>query len=199
MALYADTFLDSDGDSNGGTVGIRIPSLGSYDLNPRGIKIAQVIVAAGDDTGNTARVAVDTTPAATSDTDADIFVDTQETVGIFNLEADSDKPEQGIWVTSVLPVGITAFTASVIMNIGDTDDANGWVDSAIFLVTSTNVGLSSGTTDDTSDDFLYNFFGGKFYATSSGQVDLLITGADPAAGRLAVYASYFLTDKAGGG
>lgn len=167
---------------------VRIPALGEYDLSPRAIKVGECIIASGDTAG---------TPAATSDTDANWYSDTQEILVAFGIEGSSDVADQGIWVTEVRSLVITPFTASVNINVGDTDDTDGWGNEAAIGATATGQLLLTGSDDADYDNMAIMAAFGKHYATSSGVIDVGISGADPAAGRLAVYASYFYCDRAG--
>lgn len=201
MALYRSTDIAGD-DSNGNAGGIRVPAIGEYDLNPRGVKVGNVLLVAGDDTGNvTSGIIDDTSPAATSDTDADIIIDSAQTqLGLFNVEGDSDAPDVGVWVLDVVGVVVTAWAGLSAYTLGDTDDVNGWGDDTLSAaVTSTNQGDSVAMTNfDTAGDYAFRLAGGKHYATSSGTIEAAITG-DATAGRMAFFCTYFRTDKSGGG
>ncbi len=201
MPIYRSTDLGNGADSNGGLAGVRVPAIGEYDLNPRGIKVGNVLLVAGDDTGNVSGNIDDTSPAATSDTDADIIIDSAVTeLGLFNVEGSSDAPDVGIWLVDVVGVIVTAWAGLSAYVLGDTDDVNGWGDDTFSAgVTSTNQGDSVALTNlDTAGDYEYRFHGGKHFATSSGTVQMAITG-DPTAGRMAFFCTYFQTDKSGGG
>jgi hypothetical protein len=150
------------------------------------MKVAQSIVAAGDTTGAAAA-------ASDSNTFVNFFTDTQEAaLEIFNVEG------PGIWIADVMPIVVTAFTASVTMTIGDTDLVDGWAHNSIILPTTTDQGYQASDSADFVDPSLFRDNGGhgKYYPTSSGTVELVTAGADVAAGRLAVYAEYFVADNA---
>lgn len=173
----------------------QIPAIGlpGYDIALGGfMHFAQVIVAAGDDTGNSSDVhgaMPDTAPAATSDTDANMLLDSAETVDIFRVEATATRP---IWVTSVAAYVVTAWTASVTIAVGDTNNAAGWVQSTSFGPTATSTFLIPTFADTylTSDEFPgYGMKGGRIWAASSGHIGIVMV-TDPTAGRLAVYAQY---------
>ncbi len=192
MPFYAD----SDG------VGVRIPTLGEQlpPLYSGGFAgYAMAVVVAGDDTGNSSAnygAVPDTAPAATSDTDADILVDTQEAFDIFNIEASA---AEAIWVTSVSAAVMTAWTASVTLTMGDTDNAQGWAEAAMFGATTTDQGLTVPSTGSASVDtsHIYWINHGRLFAASSAHIGATIAGADPAAGRLAVFAQYARVFRAG--
>jgi hypothetical protein len=174
----------------------RIPPLGlpGMDVALGGfLHFGQVIVAAGDDTGNSSDVhgpIPDTAPAATSDTDVDMLLDSAETVDIFRVEATASAP---IWVVAVRANIVTAFNASVTITVGDTNDALGWVQSTDFGPTATSTNLNFGTVYTavpTSDNQShYNLRSGRTWAASSGHIGIVMV-TDPTAGRLAVYAAY---------
>jgi len=169
----------------GGTV--RLPALGEYDVgSARAMKVAQCIVAAGSTAGAAAA-------ASDSNTFVNHFTDTQEAaLALFNVEG------PGIWVADVLSVVVTAFTASVTMTLGDTDLVDGWGHSEIILPTTTDQGYQASDSADQVDPSLFRDNGGKgkYMAASSAAVELVTAGADIAAGRLAVYAEYFVADNA---
>lgn len=164
---------------------VRIPALGEYNLNPFGINIAECVLAAGSSDGG---------PAATSDTDANYLLDTQDcSIELFNVEGGSDSDNSpGVYVYSVIPVVVTLFTASVTMTIGDTDSAAGWFADAGFDVSATGQVIVTGSDDKDDDYFPYNNALGKFYPTSSGTIEAIVAGTtNIVAGRLHVYAMYF--------
>ncbi len=201
MPIYRSSDLENGADSNGALGGVRVPALGEYDLNPRGIKVGNVLLVAGDDTNNVSGLIDDTSPAATSDGDADIIIDSAVTeLGLFNLEASSDAPDVGVWVIDVYGVVVTGWAGLSAYILGDTDDVNGWGDDTFSAaVTSTNQGDSAAMTNlDTAGDYAFRLAGGKHYATSSGTIEMAVTG-DPTAGRMAFFCTYFQTDKSGGG
>lgn len=166
----------------------RIPALGARG---RKINVAEAIIVVGDS---------DETIANTSDDEAgfDFMIDTQGDMEIFNIEAgsDSDASGEAVWVQSVLSVILTAFSGTVTMTLGDTDDVDGWgVDTAIAPLSS-GTGLTAAKQD--TADYAYGVAGGKWYLSSSGTIELVTGTADPAtAGRMAVYAVYFRCDRAG--
>ena len=173
----------------------QIPALGlpGYDVALGGfMHFGQVIVAAGDDTGNSSDAhgaMPDTAPAATSDTDANMLLDSAETVDIFRVEATVTRP---IWVSAVRGQIITAFNASVTISLGDTNNTVGWQQSTQFGPTATSTVAytlgpeSSATTDEQAG---YILQGGRIWSNSSGHIGAIFV-TDPTAGRLAVYAMY---------
>ena len=164
----------------------QLPMLG--ELYPQALNVLEVCIASGTTDG---------VPTATSDSDADFMVDTQDNdFQIINIEGGSDSDNgRGVYVLNVLPVVVTLFTASVTATLGDTDDAGGWGADAGFDVSVSCTGALIGGSDDVDDDnWPYNNQGGKFYPTSSGQVEFAFAGTtNIAAGRLHVYALYFQT------
>ncbi len=191
MPFYAD----SDG------VGVRIPALGVQDspLYQGGfMSFAMAVVVAGDDTGNSSAnygAVPDSAPAATSDTDADIIIDTQEAFDIFNIEGASPN---NIWIPDVSMVVETAFTASVTMTLGDTDDALGYGSTVMCIPTSTTKGLTIASSAALGTDDVYILRRGLTHTASSAHIGMTVAGADPAAGRLAVFASYARVHRLGG-
>ncbi len=193
MPFYAD----SDG------LGVRIPALGSQGaplITGGFVEFGVAVVAAGDDTGNSSATwgaVPDTAPAAATDTDADILVDTQEAFDIFNVEANA---AENIWICQLQVQTITAFTASVVIDFGDTTLADGWMRQEEAVVVTTDRGHAATDTADQVDMGIYQENGGKgvVWAASSGHVGATIAGADPAAGRLAVFVQYARVFHAGG-
>ena len=181
-------YTDSD------SVAPRIPALGlpGQDIALGGfIHFGQVVIAAGDDTGNSSDVhgpMPDTAPAATSDTDADILFDSQETLDILRVEATAAEP---VWLVKLGANVVTAWTAAVTLTIGDTNDAQGWITSAGLTATTTDLGGLAGDSESTANNGGYNVSGmGRIWAASSGHVGVVIGGANPTAGRLAVCVAY---------
>ena len=175
----------------------RIPPLGlpGNDVKLGGfVHFGQVIVAAGDDTGNSSDAhgpMPDTAPASTADTDADILLDSAETLDVFRVEASATNP---IWLLNVKSNVIRAFTASVTITVGDTNNIAGWQQSTNYgpTATSTNLlfGLVGADSVLTSDEqSAYTIQGGRTWAASSGHIGIAVV-TDPTAGRLAVYAAY---------
>ena len=191
MALYRD----SD------NAGVRIPALGVQDspLYQGGfMSFAMAVVVAGDDTGSTGHSAVgipSSSPAATSDGDADIVIDTQAAFDIFNIEA---ATPENVWIPDVSMVVETAFTASVTMTLGDTDDALGYGSTVMCIPTSTTKGLTIASTAALGTDDVYIGRRGLTHTASSAHIGMTVAGADPLAGRLAVFASYARVHRLGG-
>lgn len=193
MPFYAD----SDG------LGVRIPALGAqgavgYHGGP--LEFAVAVVVAGDDTGNdtsTYGSVPDTAPAATSDTDADILLDTQEAFDIFNVEASA---AENIWICQLQVQTITAWTTSVTIDFGDTTTADGWMRTEEVTPVTTDRGHVASDSADQVDMGLYQENGGKgiVWAASSAHIGATVGGADPAAGRLAVFVQYARVYRAGG-
>ena len=160
----------------------QIPVLGEY--YPGGINVAECIIVSGDSDG---------TPTATSDSDADFMIDTVCEIDIFNIEggSDTDATSGGVWIIGVQAMIVTAFTATVNIQLGDCDDSDGWAAEAGIGATSTSIVFIAGSDDADVANFAYSHVGGKFYGTSSGNMKLTVDTADPAVGRLAVYALYY--------
>ena len=172
----------------------RLPPFGEYGGAPwRAMKVAEFVWAAGSDT--TAFVAV---AATDSDSFVDALVDTQETFAAFEVGYDP------VFVQEVRMRVITAFTSSVTHTIGDTDAADGWLVAANIGSTTAYTGVlqrPEGSTDGLgigSTAEIYANSGGKFFDASSSDdsLDIVIGGADPAAGRGAMYVAYFTADHA---
>jgi hypothetical protein len=152
----------------------RIPQLGEYDVDPKAVKVASIIVASGDSDGD---------PTAATDSDADMVTDTQETINLFAVQANTLVFDCKGYVE-------TAFTASVTITLGDSDDVAGWMSAG--NLGATTVGITNVVDSDAldSDDIAaYAYDGGKLYA-SAQTIDAVIGGADPAAGRLRVWCRY---------
>ena len=173
----------------------RLPPFGEYDLGPsRALKIAEFVWAAGSDT--TAFVAV---AATDSDSYVDALVDTQETFAAFEVGYDP------VFIKEVSARILTAFTAAVTHTVGDTDDADGYLTEANIGSTTAYSATVNAPLRDVSTDgstlMVYSNAGGsqgKFYDASSSDdsLDIVIGGADPSAGRGALYVAYFTADHA---
>ena len=165
----------------------RLPPLGDYDLNFRAQKVAEIVWAAGTDTTNFLAVA-----ASDSDSFVDWLVDTQETFAAIECGYDN------VFVKTVDVRIVTAFTASVAHTVGDTDDADAYRLAANIGSTTAGVTAPNPTSDEGGSDELYRIAGGKMYdgSSSDDSVDIVIGAADPAAGRAAMYISYFVCDNA---
>ena len=166
----------------------RIPPLGLPGMDTKlggFLHFGVVVVAAGDDTGNSSDVhgtMPDTAPASTADTDADILLDSAETVDVFRVEASAANP---IWVRDVAAQVVRLFNASVTIAVGDTNLAGGWI--VAQSATTTDLTLM-GDSDALTSDF-YTAARGRVWAASSGHIGIAVV-TDPTAGRLAVYAMY---------
>jgi hypothetical protein len=145
----------------------RIPQLGEYvGGSPKDLKFASVILA-----------------ATSSDSDENIVSDTQETVSVFQVQA-------GTFVRSVGAYVATAFTASVTLALGDSDDTEGWMSAARIGATSTGIlAIVDSDALDSDDIAVYESAGGKYYPAEQS-IDVVIGGADPAVGRLVVWIIY---------
>jgi|SRR3972149_3962634 len=154
-----------------------VPPLGDADLYPHALKMASIIVA-----------------ATTSDGDEDIIVGSDTAlVNLFDVQAN-------VWVANVVGVVETAFTASVALGLGDSDQAFGWA--SAVMVGATSTGLFNPNVDSdalTSDDLpVYKFPSmGKHYP-SSQTIDLEYSGAEAAVGRLRVVIFYANLGSSGG-
>jgi hypothetical protein len=138
------------------------------------MKMASIIVAAGDSDG---------TATNSSDTDANIFSDTQETIPLFKVKANTH-------VLGVYGFVETAFTASVTLTLGDSDAAVGYMQASNIGATTAGVGRPADSDALSSDNTdIYELFGGKFYSADQ-DINLVIGGADPATGRLRVIIKY---------
>lgn len=171
--------------STNGSTSIFLPAYGEYDLNPRAMKVAECIIASGTTDGAA-------TAASDSNAGVDFFTDTQEDWFIFAA------PNGGVWVRDIVGAVQVAFTASVSITIGDTGDTDGWANAVSIGATSTGIRLTLPTSDDGDiAQNAYRMSGGKWLALDSDTntgVELDIAGADPAVGRMTVYAMYFAID-----
>ena len=203
---------------------VRLPLLGEYGGNARSVKVAQIILAAGDSgdsvTHTTSTVAGNqhaynggnagqATAASDSNTFVNFFVDTSmtdtvDTDGPLDLvdfgNAGDAGSGAGVVVKDLMCVVETAFTAGVEFVIGDTDDVDMWFMDTLGVVTSTNQGSSVSWIGSTAGDNQGRIMGGKYYTGAEGDSDEIAIGsdasqADIAAGRLAVYITYFIADN----
>mgnify|MGYP001559622672 CR=1 FL=1 len=181
-------------NSDSGGLAPQIPDVSNYPAGFRtgALEFFEVVVAAGDDTGNAATVwgaIPDTAPAATSDTDVDLLFDSAETVDILRVEASAAEP---IWIFQVASAVPTVWAGATAATIGDTNNAAGWLSAVQTAVASTGLNNVLDIDSDifTSDDqnpYVYSH--GRNWAASSGHIGIAFTG-DATAGRLAVYGAY---------
>lgn len=152
----------------------RLPQYGE-PVNPGVVYAKSIIVAATSSDGDEAVV-------LGSDT---------ENVNLFDVAANTR-------VFDVKGYVETAFTASVTLSIGDSDDIAGFQSQASIGATSTgNLLVVDSDALDSDDVAAYTFSGGKFYP-SSQSIDLDVSGAVPAVGRLRVDVLYAAWDSTSG-
>lgn len=107
---------------------------------------------------------------------ADVQFDAQETLAVFDVPANT-------LVLDVLAYTDTAWTTSVTLNVGDGDDADGWLATAKVAPTSAQTdGLAKRTTKATAEAYA----GGKLY-TAADTIDVVIGGATPVVGETDIY------------
>lgn len=167
----------------------RIPMLGEYDLNNRAQKVFEATWAAGTDTAAYVAVA-----ATDSDSLVDFLCDTQETF------AAVECGYEPVFVEHVMVRVITAFTASVTHTVGDTDDVDAYLVSANIGSTTAYTGAVNAparSSDEGGSDEIYKLVDGKFYdgSSSDDSIDIVLGGADPAAGRAVIFVKYFVADN----
>jgi len=104
------------------------------------------------------------------------------TFDLFDLSSD-------MWVKEVRTQVATAFTASVTITIGDSDDVDGWLTAAtIAATTAVATGLMKSSMTSDSDNS-YGMARGRKYGTAQ-PIQAVIAGAAPAVGTLNVYLEY---------
>lgn len=116
----------------------------------------------------------------------------QAVYDLFDLNVDN------IFVEEIRTRVTTAWTASVTITVGDSDDADGWMTAATLAAT-TAVADSSGLfkTSGTADsDNAYGIGGGRLYPNSSdgNRIQMTVGGATPAAGELEVVMKYMIME-----
>ena len=161
--------------------GLSIPLIGEGFL-PDGVYIARVQLGGGAASDYTRTD--DTTVEHSTGSNGFLTSDSQSDSAIlFSIEASTGLPifVHGVWAD--VPV---AFTASVAISIGDSDDALKWIASSDLVPTSTNAGIPASTLIVGSSAA---GVGGKLY-TSTNEILALVTGADPTTGLLNVYVMY---------
>jgi len=145
-----------------------LPKVGEFDVWPRALKIDRVIVA-----------------ATSSDGDEDILAGASgtEDIALWDIRA-------GTYVESIFCNIETAWTASVTLEVGDTTDIDGWLDTLQVAATSTSDALIFSTNSaDTAETPFYVNQGGKYFA-DSGVIELDVSGATAAVGRAIFYIKY---------
>ena len=147
---------------------VLLPKVGEFDLWPRSVKIDRVIVAATSSDGDEDLIA-----GATGTEDAVLW----------NVQA-------GTYVESIFCAIDTAWTASVTLEVGDTTDIDGWLDTLQVAATSTSDAMIFSTNSaDTAETPFYVNQGGKYYQ-SSGAIELDVSGATAAVGRAVFFIKY---------
>ncbi len=152
----------------------RLPQLGQHDTYPTGVKVASIIVG-----------------ATSSDGDENIV-----TVGSDSEELIAFRIAKNTHVYDVVPLVETAFTANVNVNVGDTDDTDGWA--AEIAIGATTISRNLVYTSDGSSNLQYNARGGKFFPTSSGVIEVGFSTATAAVGRLRLIVRYAFLGSSGG-
>src|SRR3990170_1916566 len=148
-----------------------LPRVGEFDIWPRALKIDRVIVA-----------------ATSSDGDEDIVLGTGTATGTQDVVLWAVSA--GTYVESIFCNIETAFTASVTLEVGDTADIDGWLDTLQVAATSTSDALIFSTNSaDTAETPFYVNQGGKYFA-DSGVIELDVSGATAAVGRAIFYIKY---------
>lgn len=108
-----------------------------------------------------------------------------DTTGTFDLF----QVKEGTFVHEVRTCVNSAFNASVTITIGDSDDPDGWLTSAVIAPqTAVTTGLfkSSATADS---DNAYGIAGGKYYSNSQ-PIQAVFGGTAPTQGKLEVLVYY---------
>lgn len=109
----------------------------------------------------------------------DVLGIAQATYSLFTVPA-------GVLVLNVMCYTLTAWTASVVLNIGDSAATNGWLATAKVAPTSAQTnGIVKSSSVATADTYA----GGKYYAAAS-TIDAIITVATPAVGLTYVWVEY---------
>lgn len=204
---------------------LRLPLIGEYGSNNPAVKVAQIIIAAGDSgdsvthttsttAGNQHAYAGGNTGLATAASDSNTLVnfftdtaqsDTVDTNGPLDLVDFSGLGGgtvvgHGVVIKDLFVAVETAFTASVLMEIGDTADDDGWWASTHAPITSTSAGAALAPQWDTAADFAFRTVGGKYFSgqeADSEEVAMGSQGSQPdiAAGRLSIWINYFNADN----
>ena len=204
---------------------VRLPLLGEYGSNAQVVKVAQLIIAAGD-SGDSFSNATSTvagnqhaysggrnglaTAASDSNTLVNFFgdsnpsdtVDTDAPLDLVDFGNLGDAGSgAGVVVKELMVVVETAFTANVEFQIGDTEDIDFFFQDTMGVVTSTSWGSSVAFIGSTSGDYQARISGGKYYTGAEGDSDeiaLIDPGSEATdwlAGRLGVYLTYFIADN----
>src|SRR3972149_5328671 len=125
-----------------------LPKVGEFDIWQRAMKIDRVIVA-----------------ATSSDGDEEIVLGTGTATGTQDVVLWAVSA--GTYVESIFCNIETAFTASVTLEVGDTADIDGWLDTLQVAATSTSDALIFSTgSADTAETPAYVVAGGKYYAAA---------------------------------
>ena len=145
-----------------------LPKVGEFDLWTRAIKFDRVIVA-----------------ATSSDGDEDVIAGATgtEAFTLWDVAA-------GTYVESIFCSVDTAWNASVTLEVGDTTDIDGWLDTLQVAATSTSDALIFSTgSADTAETPFYQHQGGKYYQ-STGLIELDVSGATATVGRAVFFIKY---------
>jgi len=100
----------------------------------------------------------------------------------------------GVWVQEIRTNVNTAFTASVAIDIGDSDDDDGWVSYGLCAATTavTSGAYKSSLTTDSAAN-AYGIAHGKIY-TSTQAIQAKVWGAAPSAGELEILCQYVVLE-----
>jgi hypothetical protein len=114
------------------------------------------------------------------------FASTNDVVTIAQTAYSLFAVKAGTFVRAVYAYVVTAFTASVTLDIGDATDVDGFLATAKIAPTSADtnsvlVATYAGTAE------AYN--GGKFYSADTN-INITVGGANPLAGKLVAYMEY---------
>ena len=141
---------------------ITLPTTGLLWAGP-GVQQCAMLLIGGDDQGSA----------------VDVEFDAQETLAVVNVPA-------GCYITRVDCVTETAWTTSVTLDMGDGDDPDGFLASAVVApTTAVSTGILKSSVRATASAYGV----GKLYAAAD-TLDVVIGGAPPAVGKTRIFIFY---------
>lgn len=118
-------------------------------------------------------------------TSGDVTCDTQAVFGLVTIPKYAQVTDVGYMVD-------LAFTGSVTITIGDTDDAAGWVEAAALAATVTDTGITWASAHSGSSTCPAYVYAPPLYNSSAEDIEATVGGADPATGKLSLYVKYHM-------
>jgi len=118
-------------------------------------------------------------------TSGDVLCDTTDVFGLVTIPLYAQVTDVG-WMVDL------AFTGSVTITIGDTDDAAGWAEAAQLGATVTDTGISWASGHSGSSTCPSYVYAPPLYDSSAEDIEATVGGAAPTTGKLSLYVKYHM-------